>query len=290
MAEAEATSLRTARPLRSVLFFPGHQERLFAKALASEADAVCIDLEDAVPLKSKEKARATTLRMLEERSTGGPAVLVRVNPAATDVGTADLRALGSTPMPPSAILIPKVGGPDDLRQVEDALGPEPGVPLAPLIETAEGLHRVFDIAGGSPRVAFLVFGGIDLSTELGSSTEWDSLLYARSRIVHAAALQTIPAVDMPFPDFRDLDSLEREAERSRALGFVGKIALHPDQVLPIHRAFTPSAEEIDRARRIVEEWDRHGGGAVSVGGGMVDAPVVAAARRTLALVPRPNDA
>lgn len=280
---------------RSVLFLPGHRTDLLPKAVAAAPDAICLDLEDAVPPDAKAGARAAVGALLAGGAAGsGPAILVRINPVATPEGEADLEALGGGDAqarraseggsggPGAAlagVILPKAADPLELRRVVEVLGPP--IPLIPLIESAEGLERVAELAR-APGVAALCMGGLDLSADLGCAVEWEALLYARSRVVHAAALARIPALDLPNPSLSDPEGLERESTAARRLGFRGKLALHPAQVAPIHRAFTPSPEELERARRIVRAWEEAGGGAVRLDGKMIDAPVVRAARNTLA--------
>ncbi len=165
-----------------------------------------------------------------------------------------------------------------------------GVVLFPLVETALGFHRLEEIATAAP-VAALVFGGMDLSTQTGGAFSWEPLLYARSRLVLAAALAGIVALDVPFAGIRDPAGLLEEARRSARLGFAGKLAIHPAQVGPIHDAFTPTIDELERARGIIEADAQAGGGAFLLDGAMVDRPLVLAARRTLALARRdtPSD-
>ena len=130
-------------------------------------------------------------------------------------------------------------------------------------------------------VAALIFGGFDLSVELGADPGWEPLLYARSRVVHAAALCGLDAIDMPSRDLDDVSGLRAEAEQARRLGYAGKVAIHPAQIPVIHEVFTPSPEEVQQARRIIEADRAAGGGAVALDGRMVDRPVVEAARRVL---------
>lgn len=276
-------------PVRTILFFPAHRPELHGKGLATGADAVCMDLEDAVPPADKEEARRAVVRTLEEGSAASMArTLVRVNDPKGDDGLGDLRALAGLDRPPIGILVPKVADPDVLDAVRSTAAgrePDPGPFLLPMVETARGLEAAVEIAS-FPGVTTLVFGGVDLGAELGADGSWESLLYARSRVVHAAAVGGVAAVDTPFLDIRDEAGLREEARRARGLGFGGKLVIHPGQVRPVNEAFTPGAGEVERARRVVDAFDAAGGGVVAVDGRMVDRPVVEAARRTLALAER----
>jgi citrate lyase beta subunit len=196
---------------------------------------------------------------------------------ASSEGTRDAAALASCP-PPDAFMVPKVRTGSDVRE---AAGRLPGAAvLLPLIETARGLENAVAIAA-CDGVAGLVFGGFDLAIELGAEPCWEALLYARSRVVHAAALGGLDAIDMPSRDFGEMSGLRQEAARARRLGFAGKAAIHPAQIPVIHEVFTPSPDEVRRAHEIVEADRAAGGSAVALKGRMVDRPVVEAARRVL---------
>lgn len=263
---------------RSILFAPGSRPERFEKALASGADAVCLDLEDGVAPAAKDAARDAVTRFLEGWEGGGPELVVRVNDPRTPRGRRDLEALRGAPA--DAVMVPKVEGAEALERVAAALGWDGGPALLPLVETARGLHRVEELALGFP-VAGLIFGGMDLSAELGARFEWEPLLYARSRVVHAAALAGVGAVDVPWAALDEPAGLEAETRRAARLGFTGKLAIHPAQVAPIHRGLVPDLEEVAWARRVVEADRAAGGGVVVVDGRMVDRPVVEGARRVL---------
>jgi (S)-citramalyl-CoA lyase len=283
-----------AHAIRSLLFLPANRADRFPKALASGADAVCLDLEDALPPAEKDAGLASALELLGQ-PRGGVLVCVRVNDVKSERGLADLRAVARAETQPDAVLIPKVSGPEDLGATADALaagarwGVNP-VPFVPIIESALGLSCVEAIARRSPdRTLALMLGGIDLAAELGAALEWDSLLYPRSRLVHAAALAGgLATLDTPSLEVADLDTLAREALGVARLGFTGKAAIHPAQLPVIHEAFHPTDEEVERARRVVSAFEESAGGVVLVDGRMVDRPVVRAAQRTLALADRPR--
>ena len=274
-------------PCRSILFVPGDRPERFEKAVASCADAICIDLEDAVPPGRKTGARVSAGGFLKEwaeepASRGGeagrPRVIVRVNDPGSRAGQQDAATLADCP-PPDAFMIPKVTTDAGVWNARAFLGDD--VPLIPIVETALGLENASHIAAALPTVAALVFGGFDLSVELGAEPGWEPLLYARSRVVHAAALAGVDAIDMPSRELRDMATVRAEARKARRLGFAGKVAIHPAQIPAIHEVFTPSRDEVRRARRIVEADRAAGGAAVAVKGRMVDRPVVEAARRIL---------
>ena len=266
---------------RSILFVPGDRPDRYDKALVAGADAVCIDLEDAVPEARKAEAREAVMGFLEEWSSGDSqrrtCLMVRINDLATDVGWDDLEAIADGPRP-DALMVPMVRRAVEVEVALEKLGVT--LPVLPLIETASGIENAVRI-GAVVGVKGLVFGGFDLALELGAKPWWEPLLYARSRVVHAAAVSGIPAYDVPSRDYRELTVLREETKRVRALGFAGKTAIHPAQIPVIHEVYAPSREEVERARAIVEADRGAEGGAVGMGGRMVDRPVVEAARRVL---------
>jgi len=273
-----------SRPLRrSLLFFPAARPDRFAKALATGADCVCIDLEDAVAEAAKEEARAAALGLLRGAGDGAAEVVLRVNSPRTPTGLRDLLAVAESGLSALTLLLPKVASPEEVRWIDELLAPGiPALRLMAMIESARGVAAAPEIAAAPPRLAALVLGGVDLSTELGAGMEWEPLLYARSRVVHAAAAAEIDALDTVFLDVGDLERLGAEAEHAVRLGFSGKAAIHPTQIAPIHRAFTPSDEEVRRAREVVEAYERNRGGVLLLHGRLVERPVVRRAERILA--------
>lgn len=265
-----------------LLFFPGTRPELAAKAAASGAGRVCVDLEDSVAPASKAEARASALELLE--SYDGPAMLVvRINHPSTPEGRRDVEAIAGLGggLRRATVMVPKTESARDLAAVAEGLGD--GVDARstiPVIETARGVAGVEDITA-APGVSALLFGGLDLSVDLGCALDWEPLLYARSRCVLAARLAGIQPIDTPWPDLDDTEGLRREAERARRLGFTAKAAIHPAQVATIRDAFVPTEDEVERARRIVDAHEREGSGVFRLDGVMVDRPVVDAARRLL---------
>ena len=270
-------------PPRCLLFLPATRPDRYEKALASGADAVCLDLEDAVASDDKERARREALSLLGAPPPRPGATIVRVNDPASPTGRMDVGAICAVRAFPDAIMLPKVKSPKDVTEVEVALEAAGlKIPLVPIIETARGLAEVERIAICSRSLYAVMLGGVDLSTEIGSMMGWDELLYARSRVVHAAALGGIGAIDTPMLDVSRPEALEQEALAARRLGFVGKAAIHPRQVPVIQEQFSPTEDEITAAKRIVRAFEAEEGGVFLLDGAMVDRPVVEAARRTLA--------
>lgn len=260
-----------------MLFVPGDRPERFDKAIRSGAEAICIDLEDAVAASQKATAREAALGFLRAPRVSTTFVCLRLNALSTADGLRDLLALAET-SGADAVLLPKVESPDEVRLAAGiCAGRQSWIPL---IETAIGLSRVEDIARAAPDLAALMFGGADFSADVGTTFTAEALVYARQRIVCAAALARRPAIDSPFLDIADAAGLAQSARDALMLGFACKSAIHPSQIETIHSAFAPDAQEIARARRIVEAGA--GGGAIRVDGRMVDGPVLEAARRVLA--------
>ncbi len=275
-------SMRRVR--RSVLFVPAVRPDRLPKALATGADAVCLDLEDGVSFAKKDEARAQAVALLAEPRTGRAEVMLRINEPESDLGERDLAAVLAAGVRPDALMVPKVPGAEALCALERRLGPGlAGLPLIVQIETAAGLAAAEAIAMATPNVAVMFFGAVDLSAELGCSIEWDALLYARSRVVAAAALVGADAMDTPFMDVSAPRQLQSESAAARRLGFTGKAAIHPSQVPIVQDAFSPDAETVAWARRIVEAYEANEGGVLLVAGKLIERPVIASAQRVLAI-------
>lgn len=276
------------RPRRSFLFVPGTGPEMFPKALKAAPDIVCIDLEDAIAPRDKDVARDATLKLFDGLDTDIPTeLLVRINCTRTRDGLADLLAILESPNPPPGIMLPKVKHPSELEALDDMLTAE-GSPLRfqVIIETNEALEACHDIAQASDRIDSLLFGGADMSAELRVGLNWEPLLYARSRLVHAAAAAQIDLIDVPWLDLEDEAGLEREAELAAELGMTGKGAIHPKQLPIIERHFTPSADEIERARRITAAFESAATGLVVVDGKLIEKPVLRSMYRVLAIAER----
>ncbi len=270
MSDIKAVTASLAH-LRSLLFAPGSDEAKLTKALASEADAVVADLEDAVTPDRKELARELVLRLRPR--------VVRVNGADTEWFADDLAAAAELEL--DALVLPKA-----TPVAVDALGSE-GPPVIAIVETAQGLRLAYETASRQ-RVEALALGAADLGRELGLEPRPDGLeiLHARSQIVvDSAAAGIRPPFDVVHLDTRDDEGLEAACRFARTLGFRGKICIHPAQVPIVNRLFAPGEGEIAWAQRVVEayeEGEHEGRGAIAVGGEMVDLPVVDRARRILA--------
>ena len=272
------------RVRRSLLFVPAVRPDRYPKALATGADAVCIDLEDGVSFAAKGEAREAALALFAGRAPVRAEVSLRINDPKTDLGQRDLDAVRRSGIRPDALMLPKCDGPEEIRDVAGALGGAlSDLPLIVMVETARGVAAAEEISAATPTVSAIFFGAIDFAADVGCEVGWDAALYARSRVVVAAAVAGVGALDSPYMDVLALDGLAAESRRTRGLGFGGKAAIHPTQVPVIQTAFSPAAEEVAWARRIVEAYDRNEGGVLLVDGKLIERPVIASAKRTLAV-------
>jgi (S)-citramalyl-CoA lyase len=262
-------------PFQTLLFVPGSRPERFEKALASGADIVTIDLEDAVGPADKETARTAALAAL-----GNPRLGLRINGLRTHDGLADLLAIAATPVPPAYVMVPMVEAVAEVEIVAAILGPD--IPLLPLIETVRGL-RIADAVAASPGIGGVMFGGADFAGELGVSMSWDALYAARAQIVTACAAAKVPSIDVPWLDFDNLDGLAVEVARVKSMGFTAKSVVHPKHVAVVHAAMRPTAEQIAEAREAEIAYHAGGEAAVRFNGTMLEAPVMARYRKILAL-------
>lgn len=282
---------------RSFLFVPADSERKLQKASSVGADALILDLEDAVLPEARPEARA----MVAEFLPGKERVWVRINPPDTDDSIADLEAV--MPAAPAGIVLPKARSAADaialsrhLDVLEQQHGLEPGKTriLVLCTERPEALFTLQSYVGATERLHGLTWGAEDLSVALGATANRDeqgrwlaTFEMARSLCLLAAAAADVTALDTVFTDFRDEAGLLRYASNARRDGFDGMLAIHPAQVAIINAAFLPSTAEIERARRIVELFEENPGtGAIGMDGKMLDRPHLVQARRILKLAAR----
>ncbi|WP_320778187.1 CoA ester lyase [Streptomyces sp. CRN 30] len=267
------------------LYVPGDRPEVVAKAVACGADVVIVDLEDAVAPHRKEYARAATAELLADPPP--VPVHVRVNAPRTPLGGADLAALAALPGL-SGLRLPKVTSAGEIVDVAErsAATIDGAPPLYALLETALGVERAYAIATSHPALRGIALGEADLRAELGVRDD-AGLDWPRSRVVLAARAASLPPpVQSVHPDIRDLDGLARSCAHGRALGFLGRTALHPRQLPVIEVAYLPTAREIDQAEAVVRAAAVEPGAQALPDGRFVDAAVVAAARRTLSLARR----
>ena len=191
------------------------------------------------------------------------------------------------PSPPPALMLPKVVSPDEVRGLDELLSEHGlGTRLHVIIETNASLEAVHDIARASARIDALFFGGVDMAAELRCSNAWEPLLYARSRVVHAAARAGIDAIDVPYLDLEDPDGMAEEARLARELGFGGKGSIHPKQIPILNDVFTPSDAEIAHARRILNAFSEADTGLVVVDGKLIEKPILREMQRILSIAER----
>jgi citrate lyase subunit beta/citryl-CoA lyase len=290
--------------LRSWMFVPGDRERMIEKALGLTVDAIMMDLEDGVAASEKDTARrhiATSLdqvaaRLEEDLSAHTPSRYVRINAVGHERMREDLALVVRPGL--EGLVVPKVENPEQVKTVERILDvrepelkmPAKSVRMLVAIESPQGLFNAYAIASASPRVIGLIFGAEDFSRELGlplrREGEARDLIYARSALATAAAAAHVQAVDGVWPDLKDPEGLATFSRQSRRLGFSGMSLIHPAQIAAVNAAFTPTADEIDYARRVLKAFEdarERGEGAVAFGGQLLDYPIVDRARQTVEL-------
>ncbi|MEZ0342855.1 CoA ester lyase [Mycobacterium sp. pV006] len=288
---------------RSELALPASNDNMFDKAASCGADLVFLDLEDAVPPAFKVESRAKAIRALNELDWGHTARAIRINGLDTPWCHDDLiEVVTEAGENLDTVVIPKARTARDvwwvdvlLTQLEAKLGLQREIRLEVLIEEVEGLANAEEIAVASPRLDALIFGVGDFSLSQGArvDTNFDPLgeypgdfwVYARNKIMVAARIAGIDAIDSPYPDYKNLQGYERDARRSSLMGYTGKWAIHPDQVPIANAVYAPTDDEIARAERNVKayrEAEEKGRGAVGVEGVLVDAAHVKMAEETLA--------
>lgn len=302
-APSQPSQLVVAREFvvrRSELTCPGHSLKMMAKAAATDADQVMFDLEDAVAVSQKEAARHTVVAALSTLDFGGKLRTFRPNNVRTKYFYRDLidvvEAAGAFL---DGVVIPKVNGPEDvlfvdrlLAQIEENVGlPVGGIRIEALIESAEGVLHAEQIAKATPRMGGLVFGMVDFAGDIGArelgAEQFFYYNYAKAKTITAARAAGITVVDGVTLAIRDLEACRRDATMAARMGFDGKWAIHPSQVPVINEAFTPTAEEIAKARRIVEAYAQadaeQGRGAIVIGDEMIDAAQLRVEWKTLAV-------
>jgi citrate lyase subunit beta / citryl-CoA lyase len=276
---------------RSWMFVPGNHPRRLTKAKELSADVIIYDLEDAVPPDEKERAR----RLVREALRHSPdrVQFVRVNDPSTPYFVDDLAEVTGAGL--SGIVLPKAAGRDSvlfadslLSRFEERSGvPKGSTEIVPLVETAAGLYRAYEIASAGSRIRRMAFGSIDFALDIGAqlTKEGTEVLYARSRLVvvsRAAGIE--PPIDAVFADIRDSDGLLQEARLAKQLGFRGKMVIHPSQIDVVNRVFSPTPQEVEEAKKIARAFSEAletGSAAIRVDGKMVDLPVARRAKRIL---------
>lgn len=261
---------------------------MFPKALASGTDIVCVELEDGIAPKDKAEARRNALSLFEvPPADDGVERILRINSLREQFGIDDVQAILATDTPPPALMMPKVRTPDEVVMLDNLLT-ERGhdTRLHIIIETNAGLEAAYEIAHCSSRIDALFFGGVDMAAELRCENAWEPLLYARSRVVHAAAAAGLDVIDVPYLDLEDHEGMVVAARQARALGFSGKGSIHPRQIAALNEVFTPDTDEIARARRIIDTFEEADTGLVVIDGKLIEKPVLRDMYRIVAIADR----
>jgi citrate lyase subunit beta/citryl-CoA lyase len=277
---------------RSLLFLPGNNPNMLINGNCLGADAVIFDLEDAVSPSEKDAARILVRNTLRHMDFGACKRVVRINGVDTDCWQADLNAI--VPEKPDMILLPKTSTLQDavtadayMSELEENLGWEQNtIGLIALIETALGLENAFRIATASPRVRALFLGAEDLTADLQCkrTKEGREIEFARARLVVAARAAGIEVYDTPFTDVNDDEGIVEDAKVAKGFGFSGKASISPRHIGAINSVFSPTEEEIDYAYEVLDAIalaKQQGKGAIALRGKMIDAPIVARAKRTI---------
>ena len=268
---------------RSFIFTPGLNPEMFSKALASGADMVCIELEDGIAIKDKDEARKNTINALKTLEVKNDVELVvRVNCQRTKPGLLDLEAFISSKLKVKALMLPKVKTPDEITFIDDLLSDcNLDTDLHVIMETNEALENIYDIAHSSKRIVALYFGGVDMAAELRVPNSYENLIYARSKLVHAGASVGVDVIDVPYLDLEDMNGMKKEAELVRNLGFTGKGYIHPKQINILNKVFTPSEEEITKAKKIIDQFNASDTGLVVIDGKLIEKPVLREMQRRI---------
>ena len=279
---------RIIRPRRSFIFTPGLRPDMFPKALASGADMVCVELEDGIAPKDKAEARQKAMALFEApQANDGVERIVRINSMRERFGIEDVNAVLANKTPPPALMMPKVRTPD-ADVMRDQLLPDasPATRLPVSNATTDGLEAAFEIAKCSSRIDAMFFGGVDMAAELRCKNTFESMIYARSRVVHASAAAGLDVIDVPFLDLDDPEGMRVEAEKVRDLGFSGKGSIHPKQIAALNEVFTPTQVQIARARRIISEFEKADTGLVIIDGKLIEKPALRDMYRIVAIADR----
>lgn len=277
---------------RALLYMPGDDRRKIEKSTTLGVDCICMDMEDGVAVTRKVEARAVIAQAMKDLDFGDSERCIRINSIGSGLESYDLAAALATE--PDTIVVPKIESADQVRWASDHIETYElssnrnigGVRLLVGVETAKGILNLRKIAEADRRLEAIIFGAEDYAASVGArrTKESTEVLYARQAVITACAANDLQAIDMVYIDFRDEDGLRLEAEQGAGFGFSGKQIIHPNQVKAVQAAFTPSDDELDYARRIVETFEtsqREGRGAYALDGKMIDMPLLKSARKVL---------
>lgn len=277
---------------RALLYMPGDDRRKIEKATTLGVDCICMDMEDGVAITRKVEARAVIAQAMKELDFGTSERCIRINSFGSGFEKFDLAAAVATN--PDAIVVPKVEAAAQVRSISEYIEVyersskmETGsIRMLVGVETARGILNLKEIAEADKRLEAIIFGAEDFAASVGATRtrEGTEVLYARSAVVAACAANELQAIDMVYIDFRDIEGLRAEAEQGTRLGFSGKQVIHPNQVAAVQEAFTPSAEAIEYAQRVVKTFaasQKEGRGAFALDGKMIDMPLLKNAQNVL---------
>lgn len=279
--------------LRSLLFVPGNRLEMLQKALTLNADALVPDLEDSVPVAEKLRAREIVKNILPSLAQSGHILIPRINSISTGLSRGDLTAIVGPHI--YGVSVGKVESTWEIRELSRIIAEleeQTGVPVGrtrifPWLESALGITRAFDICTASERIFGASFGAEDYTADTGiqRTESGQEMVFPRQMVAMAANAAGVLALDTPYVNFRDAEGLERDIQSGLPLGYKGKFAIHPSQLEPINRLFSPDAETIEYARRVMqafEEAEARGHGSTSLDGKMIDIPIVKRAQKLLA--------
>ena len=259
----------------SPLFIPANKLDWIEKTFQKGTDSIIIDLEDSISENEKDKAREDLYSHLKQNNYVGE-LIIRVNPVDDNFGQEDIKLLSSTDLSVSAFMLPKI---EDCSLLDNL----PEINIIALLETPNAINNISLIAKDR-KVKGLALGGADLSASLGSTMDWDSLLYARSKIVLESAINNLFSIDSPFMDIDNLDKLQEESKKAKALGFNGKAAIHPNQLDVIKSSFLPDEREIYEAKEIIKAFKKSSSAVMAFNGRMIDQPIILSMEKRLRLV------
>lgn len=278
---------------RTMLFIPGNNPGMLQSASILGADSIIFDLEDAVSPSEKDSARILVREAIKHLNHKPCEITVRVNPLTTPFGMKDIVEIAK--VKPDALLIPKaeedqmIEISETLSRVESECGYEDGaIKLIPLVESAYGVEKVYDIIKSSTRTVAVLFGGEDYTADMGikRTKVGEEIFYARNRVAVACRAAKVDSIDTPFTDTNDMDGLIIDTEKAKSLGFTGKAVINPRQVDYIHQVLAPETKDIEYAERVLEAMavaESEGKGVFSLDGKMIDAPIINRARQTVEL-------
>ena len=259
----------------SPIFIPANKLDWISKAFDKGADSVILDLEDSIAKKEKVSTREALFLHLKENKYEVN-LIVRVNSIDEDLGIDDIKRLNQPDLDIEAFMLPKIEDPQKISNL-------PEINVIALLETPRSIKNISDIASHN-KVKGLALGGADLSASMGSSMDWDSLLYARSKIILESSINDLFSIDSPFMDIENLESLELESRKARSMGFSGKAAIHPSQIEVINRSFLPSYSEVEEAKQIIKAFNNSSSAVISFEGKMIDQPIIVSMEKRLRLV------